>query len=305
MTVATIKFSQFATGNLTNTTNQIVGVTSDMGGANFQIPFPFVWTTATRPVDPPSGLEGYNSSLGQIEYWNGGAWIQLAAGGSGSVNLGAINELAWYAANGTAVSGLMTTASSVLLTNALGVPAWSAGVANSILTANGSGLPAWSTTLPAGLTLPQPIIQQPNIIGVTDGSNAPAGSVGEYIYSSILEGSAVPISNNATTTVTMINLTPGDWNISGSVTSNPAGAYTSSFMSAGISLTNNAFGTVGAENNITQSPATISSILGSTLCVGIMRLSITVNTPVYLVTQINFAGTTMSAYGFIGARRVR
>lgn len=41
---------------------------------------------------------------------------------SGTVNSGSINQLAWYAANGTAVSGLATGNNGVLITSAGGVP---------------------------------------------------------------------------------------------------------------------------------------------------------------------------------------
>lgn len=191
--VATVKFSQFAAGSLTNTTNQIVGVSGPSGGTNFQLPFPLIWTTANRPSTPGLGVQGYNSNLGQIEYWNGASWVQLAAGGSGSVNLGAINELAWYAANGTAVSGLMTANSSVLTTTS-------------------GGIPDWSTTLPSALSVPQP-----NIIGVTDGSNASAGSVGEFFSASVLSGSAIPLTSGIASNITFLSLSAGDFDISATV----------------------------------------------------------------------------------------
>ncbi len=46
--------------------------------------------------------------------------------GSGTVNSGTQNQLAWYSATGAAVGGLTNQASSVLLTNGSSVPAWSA-----------------------------------------------------------------------------------------------------------------------------------------------------------------------------------
>jgi len=55
--------------------------------------------------------------------------------GSGTVSPGLINQIAWYAASGTTVSGLSTAASSVLVTSA-------------------GSVPSLSTTLPSGLTIP-------------------------------------------------------------------------------------------------------------------------------------------------------
>lgn len=78
--VQTVKFSQFANINLTTTTNQLVGVSADAGGINFQSPFTVAWTTTARPSPPYPGLQGYNSTLNVPEYWNGTAWLQLESG---------------------------------------------------------------------------------------------------------------------------------------------------------------------------------------------------------------------------------
>lgn len=59
---------------------------------------------------------------GNVLTSNGTNWISSAPTGSGTVNSGLINQLAWYAASGTAVSGLATANNSVLATNSSGVP---------------------------------------------------------------------------------------------------------------------------------------------------------------------------------------
>ncbi len=65
---------------------------------------------------------------------NWSAW-NPAGSSSGTVNAGLINELAYYATNGTTVSGLPTNNNGLLVTSA-------------------GGVPSISTTLPAGLTIP-------------------------------------------------------------------------------------------------------------------------------------------------------
>jgi len=71
-------------------------------------------------------------------YWSGaGTWTTPPGAGSGTVNSGLINQLAWYAATGTAVSGLATAASGVLVTSA-------------------GSVPSISTTLPDGLAMGTP-----------------------------------------------------------------------------------------------------------------------------------------------------
>ncbi|CAB4133922.1 hypothetical protein UFOVP265_9 [uncultured Caudovirales phage] len=118
----TITFSQFASANLSSNTSTLVGTTAPSGGTNFQVSFPLTWNTEGRPSSPATGILGYNTDLSQYEFWNGAAWVQLAAGGSGTVNTGATNEVAYYAANGTAISGLTTANSGVLVTTNTGSP---------------------------------------------------------------------------------------------------------------------------------------------------------------------------------------
>lgn len=73
----------------------------------------------------------------------------LALTTNGTVNAGSINQLAWYAANGTTVSGLATANNGVLVTSA-------------------GGVPSISSTLPAGLTITTPIINFPQILYIYD-----------------------------------------------------------------------------------------------------------------------------------------
>lgn len=50
------------------------------------------WTTAGRPASPTAGQTGYNSTLGQLETWNGTYWIQGGgATGAGSDQVFSLN----------------------------------------------------------------------------------------------------------------------------------------------------------------------------------------------------------------------
>ena len=42
-----------------------------------------VWTTTTRPSAPTTGSFGFNTTLLQLEYWNGSAWVAAGGGGGG------------------------------------------------------------------------------------------------------------------------------------------------------------------------------------------------------------------------------
>jgi hypothetical protein len=75
--------------------------------------------------------------------------LATTASASGVINAGLINQLAWYAAAGTTLSGLSTAASGVLITSAGGVPSISTtlpnglamGTPTSLTLTNATGLP--------------------------------------------------------------------------------------------------------------------------------------------------------------------
>jgi len=67
-------------------------------------------------------------------------------GGAGTVSAALANQIGYYAANGTTISGLAVTNNAVLITS-------------------GAGVPSESTTLPANLTIPTPTISSPNVTG--------------------------------------------------------------------------------------------------------------------------------------------
>ncbi len=138
--VDTRKFSEFIDGGNLDTSDITVGIRSP-GNTFFNNPWVFLppGTTAQRPV--PAADNYYklrvNTDLQVYEYYDpiGAMWVELSGSGTGTINPGLTNELAFYPANGTTLSPIVTAANSVLVTSA-------------------GGVPSLSTTLPSGLTIP-------------------------------------------------------------------------------------------------------------------------------------------------------
>lgn len=143
------------------------------------------------------------------------------------------------------------------------------------------------------------------VAGTSTNDNATAGNIGQYISSSVLIGSAVSLTSSVAANVTSISLTAGDWDVSGVVLYNPNAATTTSYMQVGISQTSATQPTLGAENNGVFSTDTLAAGVAEAFTIGPMRISLAGTTTVYLVAEATFAVNTQSAYGFIGARRVR
>lgn len=148
--------------------------------------------------------------------------------------------------------------------------------------------------------------QTTGIVGTTTNNNAQAGSVGEYISSSIAAGDAVAITTGNAANVTSITLTAGDWDVTGNVLFSPNAATTITYLQAGIGTTSATFPTVPAAGGTTflQYSSAITGV-GQGLSAGTVRVLVAANTPVYLLAVSNFATNTNAAYGFIGARRRR
>lgn len=142
-----------------------------------------------------------------------------------------------------------------------------------------------------------------NVTATND--NAAAGALGEYISSTVLIGSAVALSNNVAANITSISLTAGDWDVWGSVGITTAASTVTTVFVGWISTTSATVPT--SPNNGAYTNYSIPSITNDAMTqpVGLTRISLSGTTTTYLSTLMLFSVSTMSAYGFIGARRVR
>jgi len=146
------------------------------------------------------------------------------------------------------------------------------------------------------------------IVGTTIGDNANAGSVGEYIASIVTGSSPVSLPSNASfAVVTSINLTAGDWDVSGIVDQQvQSGTITTeSYASASTSTTS---ANIGTDPGTFVQYAGVSNPNNATTILSLppYRYNLTSTTTIYLNARCSYTGTaTVAAYGIIRARRVR
>jgi hypothetical protein len=135
--------------------------------------------------------------------------------------------------------------------------------------------------------------------GVTDGSNAAAGQIGELL--SITSGATLGLSSGVPANYMTLGLTAGDWDVWGS-------AYLSA--SVGAALTTAALSTVsgalGSAYNVGGIVMVNYYIASNYTIAPTQRISVSTPTTIYLVVQANFSsGTGSCTAGAIFARRVR
>jgi hypothetical protein len=104
-----------------------------------------VWTTATRPASPAQGQQGYNTTLAQVDIWDGTYWSSItvtqpvvptysvnylivAGGGSGG----------WRHAGGGGAGGYLTSSASLNVGTAYTVTVGAGGAASTSVQTNGS-----------------------------------------------------------------------------------------------------------------------------------------------------------------------
>jgi hypothetical protein len=125
--------------------------------------------------------------------------------------------------------------------------------------------------------------------GVTDGTDASPGQVGEYMTAA---SGTVGLANNVVTNLISLDLTPGDWDVSGNAQFHaPTGTHT--LFAAGV-------GGLDTILRITVTGATIDEGLSTATT----RQNITASATVWLVVEAA-STVAVSASGTIRARRMR
>lgn len=146
-------------------------------------------------------------------------------------------------------------------------------------------------------TINQPTINQPKTMGVTDGSNAAAGQVGEFVTAS---GNLTPPSSSFTwTNVAQVTLSAGDWEVWAYLFATVSSGALSSFQASVTNVSNSYQG--GAYYNLIGT--TVNNIA---LDLPRRRWSLSASTTLYATAALTFTAGALSSCGAVlYARRMR
>lgn len=164
----------------------------------------------------------------------------------------------------------------------------------------GGNVNAGGTITAGGAIIPS---QTVGITGTTTNNNVGAGGVGEYMSNS---STAVSLTTNTSANAGTITLTAGDWDVTIRSIFYPASGTTTQYCIFSISTTSGTDATFPSGNQgIINSGGTPAGNTQFAQSWGPVRFSVSGSTPIYCVEKAGFTGSTMTADGYITARRVR
>lgn len=147
------------------------------------------------------------------------------------------------------------------------------------------------------------------IVGVSDGSNASAGNVGEEIDATLLRSAASGATANAASNVVSIALTAGDWQVSGSINWRTAATTTNFYAAVNVtSATLPSTDTYGCSTSsgtytIVREGSSVATSNDVTIPIPPFRVSLSGSNTLYLVQQSN--GANNAPNGQLRAVRTR
>jgi hypothetical protein len=136
--------------------------------------------------------------------------------------------------------------------------------------------------------------------GVVNGSNARAGTVGEFMQATVTFEAPSAVSSSVVTNLVLLPLTPGDWDVSGVIGAAPTVSL--GVFAGGISSVSETFDEL-ATSRAQMDPAAVNII---SVPLPIVRKNLTTAANIFLVVEIIFTGaTTQPVFGTLSARRMR
>lgn len=146
-------------------------------------------------------------------------------------------------------------------------------------------------------------------LGITDGSDAPPGEIGEYVVSANATG--VDALTDVPSPIAQLSLTPGCWEIWGLVDFLPPSGKSPNMVCAAVSTHPDSLPTdidlfTGVGNMMLLYTTALSSGARQVLMTGQCRSNSAAPLTVYLLGQSSWTGGgTINLQGYICARRVR
>lgn len=141
------------------------------------------------------------------------------------------------------------------------------------------------------------------IIGTTTNDNANSGSIGEFPSPSNLTN--VSVTTNTPFNAASISLTAGDWDVQGCIYYLAASTTTWNIIFASINTTSAALAGYPGPGITSLSATFPTGPSSEEICSPVVRESVAITTTAYLVGQASFSTSTLTANGYIRARRVR
>jgi len=241
----------------------------------------------------------YFNTVTELLYaWDGAAWISAIVGTNTATTDTAQTITGVKTFTQPIVGNVTGSAGSCTGNAATATLATTATTANSIVSGATITSPVLAGTATGSLT--SKVIQ-----GVTDGSSATVGYIGEIISAT---SSLATIASNTIANGASITLTPGSWEVYGNATFNFAAVSAAAGDLIGASISTTSLTLVDNQRQVLLVPAitAITSTPAYAFVTPRVRFNITINTVVYIVVQspVTTAGT-MQFSSIITANRVR
>lgn len=187
--------------------------------------------------------------------------------------------------------------SPISVANATGIVTMSDGVAGTPISGSTGSFTTLSATgtvtVPSGTTF-----NQPNIVGVTSATAAPAGSIGEDNSTSTAAASA---SNGITQNATSLSLPAGNYLVQCVALFTPAGTTVITNVSVGVSTTSITFGAFGTSVSMATGAA---AGFAQTIASPFVPIRLASTLPVYCPAAASFGSSTLTITGFINYLRI-
>jgi hypothetical protein len=268
------------------------GPKGDVGAAGPQGPAGAQGTQGLPGAQGPQGLQGAAGATG----------AQGAPGAQGQQGIQGVQGIP----GPTAVSADASNTATLGSDGKIFVPVFPAG-SNATPLVNGTAAPGTAITWSRNDHVHPTDTSRMPIKGTVAADQAAAGNVGEQL--AVSQTTAVSLTTAVTANIATLALTPGDWSVSGVVIFAEATNTIPTMLAAAVATVSGTLPTAAqvaaGTGNMTQYALAFTKGVNQTMQAGVCRINVSANTNIFLVAQSTFSGGTLTATGYISARRVR